>query len=374
MPGFPCCCEGCIWIQDPFLTDTSANYNQVLGAWTWNTGGLGTVSTSANNGRLINKTANPAGNSHMIGTSWFELPSNNMGAGVMISSDLANQNYLYGLFRRLTGGNRTLKIFQVVGNVATQLGHTVVGFASGDRHRMILCYDGAEVTCTVPTLIGVDPADMQIAAPLVGWNSAYQYAGLRTDSNSGQTVHFDDLQVTKHQVDDGTCDDCQLQCPTCTGEARSTMQLSVTGLTNAPGSQCICNQFNGTYIVKRQQDFGGIPDGPCFSDRNPPFLTCFWAGDWIPISQPYCSYFRYRAIVKFQRSQDPFLGQTEYAILARLVAEDVAGEWTLAEAYFTMPDPQDPVPCEHNGRVLTPCFDTFDCANVQNSTWTLTSL
>lgn len=195
-----CCCDTCTIVSDDFATDTSANYSQRSGTWTW---GSGTVSTTSASALLRHETAVTAGLTGVYSSVKITCATTS-DLGRLVISYTDDSNYWFAEVQPGTN-HGWLKLYQRSGGTDTLKGSTKVsGLQANEQITLTLCYASGKVRAYIASAT----AGVEVAATIT---IASTKCGLGTGAGSS-SVTFDDFSFAKHDVDNTACEACLTSC------------------------------------------------------------------------------------------------------------------------------------------------------------------
>lgn len=235
MGGFWGCCCTCVYFQDDFSTDQlSTAYDQRSGSWTVSSGVLTTTSAGA----LLRCETEGDGKGKV--TVKGKL-SSTAGSWRVVGSYVDDSNYLYLEFTYTgVGNNATVKMYERVAGVDTQIGQTATdSIAAGSFRTLTLCWDGR---------LAYGTNDSGSFGCLAYYTGAGTKAGV--GASPGGTATFDDFKFEKHVTAMTTCPTCQ--CSFCQ-EGTMPAQVAIEFDNVANGNVCAlctcCTDLNAATII-----------------------------------------------------------------------------------------------------------------------------
>jgi len=256
--NFRCCCKKsiiCAIYSDSFAIDAlTSDWDTISGSWSV---GSGVLTTGSSSGLLVAKSLHPNGNQAAYIAAKMRCSTTGT-AGRLVGNYQNSSNYWYAEIQP-GGVNGTLKIFQVAGGSATQIGTTttVPSLNANDLCDVNLCFYNGRVTAMAQAGGGL--ATLSADATITG-----DRAGVGSGSVGG-TVEIEDFSFERHQELSPKCKAC-LYCDVCIdGDEPYRMQVDLEGdLFDA--TECDCSQFIGSYILERYNSCDWryyFPGKPC---------------------------------------------------------------------------------------------------------------
>lgn len=234
-------------------TSTISDFTEVAGDWTIN--GSGVVQQTAADAILIADTAADTGQGMYVALACTDPGSNGSQVRAIVGY-LDSSNYLYAQIER--NATSTLKLYQVVAGVHTQLGSTrnLTGMTS--IIALYACFSNGTLTGSVEYDGGASDVQAERAAA----TAPGLKAGFATGAVPSGTASLTTFEFERHHSDaEPNCPACFNLCTSCIdSRGPSNWKVVISGVaqpgtgagwgTGVPPAECSgANGPNGTYIV-----------------------------------------------------------------------------------------------------------------------------